>query len=66
MLNQARQDQETAAIIDRAVELYANGDQEQAIALLAQYKLPSSMVGRVLSAPDRRRADHVESPPAQP
>lgn len=66
MLDQSRNDQETAAIIDRAVALYASGDAAQANALLAEHKLPRSMIGRVLNAPERRRAAHVESPPAQP
>lgn len=62
----SRQDQATAAIIDRAVQVYNDEGIEAAIALLAEHKLPSSMIDRVLRAPERRRAEHAESPPAQP
>lgn len=66
MFELSRQDQETAAIIDRAVQLYETAGSQAALALLAEHRLPSSMIERVLRAPNRRRGEHAQSPPAQP
>lgn len=64
MENHSRHDMALAQIVGVAVELYANGQRAQALALLAQHHLSDSVIGRVLCDTERSRSVSAPAPHA--